>query len=123
VAAIEADALEVAHLGLGERERDGVVRHGGDRTDRDRDLVPAPEVAVLEHDMADLLVTLAKISDMPREERHTTPAGRALWIKYMAGCAMVETNFEAFAQNRAFEEFRSELKRLGAQVDNSGRQS
>jgi len=71
------------------------------------------------HDMADLLVTLAKISDMPREERHTTPAGRALWIKYMAGCAMVETNFEAFAQNRAFDTFRSELKRLVAQVEAS----
>ena len=71
------------------------------------------------HDMADLLVTLAKISDMPREERHTTPAGRALWIKYMAGCAMVENNFEAFAQNRAFDTFRSELKRLVAQVEAS----
>lgn len=75
------------------------------------------------HDMADLLVTMAKISDMPREERHTTPAGRALWIKYMAGCAMVENNFEAFAQNRAFDTFRSELKRLAAQVEASGEQS
>ena len=72
------------------------------------------------HDMADLLTTMAKISDMPREERHTTPAGRALWIKYMAGCAMVETDFEAFARNRAFNTFRSELKRLAAMVDQSG---
>jgi hypothetical protein len=79
--------------------------------------------AGMTHDMADLLVTLGKISDMPREERHTTPAGRALWIKYMAGCAMVDTNFEAFAQNRAFEPFRSELKRLVAQVEASGEQS
>jgi len=79
--------------------------------------------AGMTHDMADLLVTMTKLADMPRDKRHTTPAGRALWVKWMAGCAMVETNFEAFAQNRAFEEFRSELKRLGAQVDNSGRQS
>jgi hypothetical protein len=36
---------------------------------------------------------------------------------------MVDTNFEAFAQNRAFEPFRSELKRLVAQVEASGEQS
>ncbi|HLI17444.1 MAG TPA: hypothetical protein VKV22_04135 [Rhodanobacteraceae bacterium] len=72
------------------------------------------------HDMADLLVTLAKILDMPREERHTTPAGRSLWIKYMAGCAMVDADFEAFARNKAFEEFWSELKRLAALVTEPG---
>ena len=71
------------------------------------------------HDMADLLVTLTKIHDMPREERHTTPAGRSLWIKYMAACAMVENDFEAFAGNKAFDEFRRELHRLVALVEES----
>jgi len=70
-------------------------------------------------DMADLLAVMTGLADMPRDKRHTTPAGRALWVKWMAGCALVENNFEAFAQNRAFEEFRSELKRLAAQVDAS----
>ncbi|MGH8125980.1 MAG: hypothetical protein ACREPK_09065 [Rhodanobacteraceae bacterium] len=74
------------------------------------------------HDMADLLVTLAKILDMPREARHTMPAGRALWAKYMAYCAMVETDFEAFARNKAFDEFRRELHRLVAQVEACGEQ-
>lgn len=74
----------------------------------------------MSHDMADLLVTLTKISDMPREERHTTPAGRALWTKYMAYCAMVDTDFEAFARNKAFDEFRGELKRLAALVQEPG---
>lgn len=74
----------------------------------------------MSHDMADLLVTLTRIHDMPREERHTTPAGRSLWIKYMAGCALVETNFEAYARNKAFDEFRSELKRLADLVQASG---
>lgn len=73
----------------------------------------------MSHDMADLLVTLAKILDMPREERHTTPAGRALWTKYMAYCAMVDTDFEAFARNKAFEQFRRELHRLVALVEES----
>lgn len=73
----------------------------------------------MSHDMADLLVTLTKISDMPREERHTTPAGRALWAKYMAYCAMVETDFEAFSRNKTFDEFRSELKRLADLVQAS----
>lgn len=72
------------------------------------------------HDMADLLVTMTRISDMPREERHTTAAGRALWAKYIAYCAMVETDFEAFARNKAFEEFRSELHRLVALVQEPG---
>ena len=72
------------------------------------------------HDMADLLVTMAEILDMPCKERHTTPAGRALWIKYMAGCAMVDTDFEAFAQNKGFDEFRRELHRLAALVEESG---
>lgn len=71
----------------------------------------------MSRDMADLLVTLTRIHDMPREERHTTPAGRSLWIKYMAGCAMVENDFETFARNKALDEFRSELHRLVALVD------
>jgi|GEM_PF-3801223 len=71
------------------------------------------------HDMADLLVTLTKISDTPREERHSTPTGRSLWCKYMAYCAMVETNFEAFARNKAFDEFRNELKRLAALAEDA----
>lgn len=71
------------------------------------------------HDMADLLVTLTKIQDMPREERHITPAGRSLWVKYMAGCAMVETDFEPFAQNKAVDEFLGELKRLAALATDS----
>lgn len=72
------------------------------------------------HDMADLLVTLAEILEMPRKERHTTPAGRALWIKYMAGWAMVDTDFEAFARSKAFEEFNRELHRLAALAEGSG---
>jgi hypothetical protein len=60
---------------------------------------------------------------MPREERHTTPAGRSLWIKYMAGCAMVENDFETFARNKAFEEFWSELHRLVALVKQVGNAS
>lgn len=78
--------------------------------------------AGMTHDMADLLVTMTKLADMPRDKRHTTPVGRALWVKWMAGCALVETNFEAFAGNRAFEEFRNELKRLAARVDAGGEQ-
>ncbi len=74
----------------------------------------------MSHDMADLLVTMTKLSDMPRDRRHSTPAGRALWAKYMAYCAMVDTDFEAFARNKAFDEFRSELKRLADLVQASG---
>lgn len=77
----------------------------------------------MSHDMADLLVTLTRIHDMPREERHTTPAGRSLWIKYMAGCAMVENDFEAFARNKAFDEFRHELHRLAVSVSETGHRS
>lgn len=71
-------------------------------------------------DMVDLLVTMTKLLDMPRDQRHTTPAGRALWVKWMAGVAMVETDFEAFSRNKAFDEFRSELKRLADLVQASG---
>lgn len=72
------------------------------------------------HDMADLLVTLVRILDTPREERHTTPAGRALWIAYQAGWSMVDTDFEAYARNKAFEEFNRELHRLAALAEGSG---
>jgi hypothetical protein len=70
----------------------------------------------MNHNMADLVTTMVELVEMPREERHTTPAGRSLRIKYMAGCAMVENDFDAIAQNKAFGEFRSELKRLAALV-------
>lgn len=72
------------------------------------------------HDMAELLVTMAQLAGMPRRKRHTTPAGRAPWCKYMAYCAMVETDFEAFERNKAFDTFRSELKRLAALVEEPG---
>lgn len=71
-------------------------------------------------EMADLLCTMHEIQAMPPAERHTTAAGRALWMKWLAGCAKVDAEFEAFAQNRAFDTFRSELKRLAAMAGESG---
>lgn len=63
-------------------------------------------------DMADLLVTMAKVLDMPPDERSSSPAGQALQAKYSAYYLMAENDFAAIAGNRAFATFKREIDRL-----------
>ncbi|WP_243049342.1 hypothetical protein [Dyella sp. RRB7] len=63
-------------------------------------------------DMADLLVTMAKVLDMPPDERNTSQAGLALQARYRAYYLMAENDFAAIADNRAFATFKRELDRL-----------
>lgn len=67
-------------------------------------------------DMADLLVTMLKLSELPTHERLTTHRGRILWRRYLSHCTRVDRHFEAIASNPGLEEFRTELNRLAAAV-------
>ena len=55
---MDAVGLERPDLVLGEREHDRVGLHARDRADRDHDLTLAPQVAVLEHEVSDVVVVV-----------------------------------------------------------------
>lgn len=63
-------------------------------------------------EMADLLVTMAKILEMSLEERHSTFEGQAMQAKYREYYLMAENGFETIAENRGFPKFKRELDRL-----------
>src|SRR4051812_37435732 len=56
--AMDAHRLQLPDVLLGERQHDGIGVDPLDRTDRDRHLALAPEVAVLEHERGDVLVAV-----------------------------------------------------------------
>ncbi|MEW9623254.1 hypothetical protein [Rhodanobacter geophilus] len=63
-------------------------------------------------EMADLLVTMAKILEMSLEERRSTFEGQAMQAKYREYYRMAENDFEAIAESRGFPKFKRELDRL-----------